>query len=211
MNTHHRPAPLLRPPSGSTGAGAAHAVPCLFSADGRDVRLRPPRNFVSDAFDVPAILLLLLERLLDEVLHRHPFRPRPHAVSHILIISCRYEASCQFLERNGLLGIIRGHEAQDAGYTMHRKTPTKKFPSVITIFSAPNYLDVYHNRGAVLKYANKNITIRQYNYSVHPYWLPNFVDAFTWSLPFVGAKSAFTTPFFSSPLPFISLSPSPSG
>jgi len=96
--------------------------------------------------------------------------------------------ACQFLERNKLLGIIRGHEAQDAGYTMHRKTPTKKFPSVITIFSAPNYLDVYHNRGAVLKYANKNITIRQYNSSSHPYWLPNFMDAFTWSLPFVGAK-----------------------
>ncbi|KAF8869066.1 Metallo-dependent phosphatase-like protein [Infundibulicybe gibba] len=99
-----------------------------------------------------------------------------------------YEAACQFLERNGLLGIIRGHEAQDAGYTMHRKTPTKKFPSVITIFSAPNYLDAYHNRAAVIKYANKNITIRQYNYSPHPYWLPNFMDAFTWSLPFVGAK-----------------------
>ncbi|KAJ7595549.1 serine/threonine-protein phosphatase 2B catalytic subunit [Mycena floridula] len=101
-----------------------------------------------------------------------------------------YEAACQFLERNGLLGIIRGHEAQDAGFTMHRKTPTKKFPSVITIFSAPNYLDVYHNRGAVIKYANKNITIRQYNSSAHPYWLPNFMDAFTWSLPFVGAKIA---------------------
>lgn len=27
----------------------------------------------------------------------------------------RYEAACQFLERNNLLGIIRGHEAQDAG------------------------------------------------------------------------------------------------
>ncbi|KAJ7820762.1 Metallo-dependent phosphatase [Mycena olivaceomarginata] len=113
-----------------------------------------------------------------------------------------YAAACQFLERNGLLGIIRGHEAQDAGYTMHRKTPTKKFPSVITIFrcvarvfsspthttQAPNYLDVYHNRGAILKYANKNITIRQYNASPHPYWLPNFQNAFTWSLPFVGAK-----------------------
>ncbi|KAJ7062056.1 Metallo-dependent phosphatase-like protein [Mycena amicta] len=99
-----------------------------------------------------------------------------------------YEAACQFLERNGLLGIIRGHEAQDAGYTMHRKTPTKKFPSVITIFSAPNYLDVYHNRAAILKYANKNITIRQYNASPHPYWLPNFQNAFTWSLPFVGTK-----------------------
>ncbi|KAJ8584056.1 Metallo-dependent phosphatase [Rhizopogon salebrosus TDB-379] len=99
-----------------------------------------------------------------------------------------YDAACKFLERNNLLGIVRGHEAQDAGYLMYRKTPTKKFPSVITVFSAPNYLDVYHNRGAVIKYANKNITIRQYNSSSHPYWLPNFMDAFTWSLPFVGAK-----------------------
>ncbi|KAI0780365.1 Metallo-dependent phosphatase [Trametes elegans] len=99
-----------------------------------------------------------------------------------------YEAACKFLERNQLLGIFRGHEAQDAGYTMHRKTPTKKFPSVITIFSAPNYLDVYHNRGAVIKYKNKSITIRQYNATSHPYWLPNFMDAFTWSLPFVGEK-----------------------
>lgn len=76
---------------------------------------------------------------------------------------------------------------------MHRKTPTKKFPSVITIFSAPNYCDVYHNRGAVLKYVNKNITIRQFNASSHPYWLPNFMDAFTWSLPFVGSKSTFNS------------------
>lgn len=45
-------------------------------------------------------------------------------------------------------------------YTMHRKTPTKKFPSIITVFSAPNYLDVYHNKGAIIKYKNKNITIR---------------------------------------------------
>ena len=76
-------------------------------------------------------------------------------------------------------------------YTMYRKTPKRNFPSVITIFSAPNYLDVYHNRGAILKYANKNITIRQYNSTTHPYWLPNFMNAFTWSLPFVGQKSAF--------------------
>ena len=81
---------------------------------------------------------------------------------------------------------------------MYRKTPAKKFPSVITIFSAPNYCDFYHNRGAVLKYANKNITIRQFNASSHPYWLPNFMDAFTWSLPFVGDKSMFRSPSFPS-------------
>ncbi|THH29331.1 hypothetical protein EUX98_g4858 [Antrodiella citrinella] len=99
-----------------------------------------------------------------------------------------YEAACKFLARNELLGIFRGHEAQDAGFTMYRKTPTKKFPSVITVFSAPNYLDVYHNRGAIIKYKDRNITIRQYNATPHPYWLPNFMDAFTWSLPFVGSK-----------------------
>jgi len=76
---------------------------------------------------------------------------------------------------------------------MFRKTPTKKFPSVITVFSAPNYLDAYRNRGAVLKYANKSITIRQYHARPHPYWLPNFMDAFSWSLPFVGAKSMFSS------------------
>ena len=81
----------------------------------------------------------------------------------------RYEAACKFLERNQLLGIFRGHEAQDAGYTMHRKTPAKKFPSVITIFSAPNYLDVYHNRGAVIKYKNKSITIRYVPPAPHPH------------------------------------------
>ena len=91
-------------------------------------------------------------------------------------------------------------------YTMFRKTPKRNFPSVITIFSAPNYLDVYHNRGAVLKYANKNITIRQYNSSSHPYWLPNFMDAFTWSLPFVGLKSEYSTLFPLQELPIDSIS-----
>lgn len=99
-----------------------------------------------------------------------------------------YQAACQFLERNNLLSIIRAHEAQDAGYRMYRKTKSTGFPSVMTIFSAPNYLDVYSNKAAVLKYESNVMNIRQFNCTPHPYWLPNFMDVFTWSLPFVGEK-----------------------
>ena len=99
-----------------------------------------------------------------------------------------YPAACAFLEKNNLLSVIRAHEAQDAGYRMYRKTRTTGFPSVMTIFSAPNYLDVYNNKAAVLKYENNVMNIRQFNCTPHPYWLPNFMDVFTWSLPFVGEK-----------------------
>ncbi|CAL1298374.1 unnamed protein product [Larinioides sclopetarius] len=112
--------------------------------------------------------------------------------SHNSVRGCSYfysyAACCEFLQQNNLLSVIRAHEAQDAGYRMYRKSQTTGFPSLITIFSAPNYLDVYNNKAAVLKYENNVMNIRQFNCSPHPYWLPNFMDVFTWSLPFVGEK-----------------------
>uniref|UniRef100_A0A5S6R5J0 Serine/threonine-protein phosphatase n=1 Tax=Trichuris muris TaxID=70415 RepID=A0A5S6R5J0_TRIMR len=99
-----------------------------------------------------------------------------------------YAACCDFLQHNNLLSIIRAHEAQDAGYRMYKKSQATGFPSLITIFSAPNYLDVYNNKAAILKYENNVMNIRQFNCSPHPYWLPNFMNVFTWSLPFVGEK-----------------------
>lgn len=79
-----------------------------------------------------------------------------------------YPAACSFLEKNNLLSIIRAHEAQDAGYRMYRKTRTTGFPSVMTIFSAPNYLDVYNNKAAVLKYENNVMNIRQFSRFILP-------------------------------------------
>ncbi|EGW34755.1 uncharacterized protein SPAPADRAFT_57818 [Spathaspora passalidarum NRRL Y-27907] len=99
-----------------------------------------------------------------------------------------YRASCKFLQNTGLLSIVRAHEAQNAGYRMYKRTKTVGFPSLLTMFSAPNYLDSYNNKAAVLKYENNVMNIRQFNASPHPYWLPHFMDVFTWSLPFVGEK-----------------------
>lgn len=99
-----------------------------------------------------------------------------------------YAACCEFLQENGLLSIIRAHEVQDAGYKMHRRNDATGFPSLITVFSAPNYSDRYENKAAILRYENNEMTIKQFNSVPHPYWLPNFLDVFTWSLPFIGEK-----------------------
>ncbi|KAI9249664.1 calcineurin [Phascolomyces articulosus] len=99
-----------------------------------------------------------------------------------------YKAACQFLDKNHLLSIIRAHEAQANGYRMYRKSKSTGFPALMTIFSAPNYIDVYNNKAAVLRYDKNVLNIRQFNSSPHPYWLPNFMNVFDWSLPFVGEK-----------------------
>ena len=85
-------------------------------------------------------------------IHSHPSshtfthsHPSSHTCTHSHPHS--YNACCEFLQRNSLLSIIRAHEAQDAGYKMYRKSQTTGFRSLITIFSAPNYLDVYGNKG----------------------------------------------------------------
>lgn len=101
-----------------------------------------------------------------------------------------YRAVCKFLAKNGLLAVIRGHEAQDAGYRLYRQAEKSEFPALITLFSAPNYVDVYNNKGAVMKYDGKVMNIRQFNCAPHPYYLPKFMNVFDWSLPFIGEKIA---------------------
>jgi serine/threonine-protein phosphatase 2B catalytic subunit len=42
---------------------------------------------------------------------------------------------------------------------MHKWKGEDEFPSVITVFSAPNYCGIYNNRGAVLMLEAGNIKI----------------------------------------------------
>lgn len=99
-----------------------------------------------------------------------------------------FEAVNTFLKENNLLSVIRAHEAQDEGYRLYKKGPSTGFPTVICIFSAPNYCDVYNNKGAIIRFQNNLMNIRQFNCSAHPYFLPNFMNTFNWSLPFVVEK-----------------------
>jgi serine/threonine-protein phosphatase 2B catalytic subunit len=68
-------------------------------------------------------------------------------------------ASTPFLNENDLLSIIRAHEAQLDGFKMYKWNNNVDFPSVITIFSAPNYCDVYNNKGAVIKFKVNDINL----------------------------------------------------
>ncbi|GAB5373081.1 hypothetical protein AAMO2058_001719400 [Amorphochlora amoebiformis] len=103
------------------------------------------------------------------------------------------EAVKQFLEENKMTSIIRAHEAQVQGYKMQMENPQSKIPRVITIFSAPNYCDVYKNKAACLKFDNNVLNIKQFIETPHPYYLPNFMDVFQWSLPFVAEKGNHTS------------------
>ena len=123
----------------------------------------------------------------------------------------------RFLQNNSLLCMIRGHQVQKEGIHMNNTIRRKRdylriddldsdssglslnssnsfsedyieFPSLMTIFSAPNYCDVYQNKGAMVQYTGKEFQVKLFTAVDHPFVLPNFINAFEWSLPFINEK-----------------------
>lgn len=86
------------------------------------------------------------------------------------------------------MSVVRAHQVQIDGYKMHRWDGESSFPYVITLFSAPNYWDYYSNKAAVLILKDGGISIKQYDQSEHPYFLPDQLDVFSWSMPFLADK-----------------------
>lgn len=54
-----------------------------------------------------------------------------------------YKAICKFLDDNDLLCVIRAHQVQSAGCKMYKKHEKTLFPTLVTIFSAPNYCNLF--------------------------------------------------------------------
>jgi serine/threonine-protein phosphatase 2B catalytic subunit len=71
---------------------------------------------------------------------------------------------------------------------MHRWDGPQSFPYVITIFSAPNYCGYYENKASVLIIDKGNLSLKQYEETEPPYRLPDNMDVFTWSIPFLAEK-----------------------
>jgi diadenosine tetraphosphatase ApaH/serine/threonine PP2A family protein phosphatase len=101
--------------------------------------------------------------------------------------SFSYKAALEFLKANNLLALIRAHESQFEGYRMFQKVPETGMPSVICIFSAPNYCE-YNNKAAIIQLADHSIRVKQFAAVEHPYVLQNFLNAFSWSVPFLMDK-----------------------
>ena len=71
---------------------------------------------------------------------------------------------------------------------MHRWDGPQSFPYVITIFSAPNYCGYYENKASVLIIDRGNLSLKQYDETEPPYRLPDNLDVFSWSVPFLAEK-----------------------
>lgn len=105
-----------------------------------------------------------------------------------------------------MVSVIRAHEVQQYGYAEHwfkqdtlRPPPTddaaatteaeQRIPPVITVFSAPNYCDLYQNKGAFMwLQPDGKYEFKQISWTTHPAYLPQFMNGLTFSFPFIAEQ-----------------------
>ncbi|RVD92659.1 Serine-threonine phosphatase catalytic subunit [Tubulinosema ratisbonensis] len=100
-----------------------------------------------------------------------------------------FEAVKEFLEKNDLETIIRGHEVEKMGYKLFKCYKTE-VPSVYTVFSAPNYCDMYNNLGSTLFFDGNDYELKTYEWVNHPYVSKNYIDVISQTFSFVSEKVA---------------------
>jgi len=96
-----------------------------------------------------------------------------------------FSAIVPFLKRNRLACVIRAHQVVGEGAKEHFFMSQQEFPLVVTVFTAPNYCDMYGNKGAVLKILDDDFEYHQFDAVSHPFYLPNFVDVLGFSVPYI--------------------------
>ena len=129
--------------------------------------------------------ILWADPIDDEVADQHEFLDNPER-------ACSYKYGLnptkKLLEDNDLSLLIRAHQVQVQGYKMHYWEKPQSLPTVITIFSAPNYCDCYKNKAAVIKLEGENFSIKNYEEVPHPYHLPGGINLFSFSMPYLADK-----------------------
>jgi serine/threonine-protein phosphatase 2B catalytic subunit len=96
-----------------------------------------------------------------------------------------YAAINRFLCDNELTMIVRAHEVSQTGYEYHwlEQKSQRADPLVVTLFSAPNYLDLFKNQGAVMHVLEQGYQFQQFKHVPHPFTLPSSVNAIAYTLP----------------------------
>ncbi|CAF0750220.1 unnamed protein product [Adineta ricciae] len=90
-----------------------------------------------------------------------------------------YSVCERFLIENRILAVIRAHEVVPTGLKFFEKGSLSQFPVLISLFSAPNYCDVYNNTAAIIVYDHRrNFRPVHYRHRPHPFVLPNHENGF---------------------------------